>query len=96
MQAASQIGTQPAWRQAVEECIKAEDFDSPDRPILTALGLQRYLAVGDDWVEKNTLAKRIPGAFKVGKGWRYEKAAIDLQRLTTGQVLRTPKARRAA
>lgn len=92
----AQAAAEPAWRQAVNEWIDAEDFDSPSRPILTGRGLELYLAVGPDWVEKNTLAKRIPGAFKVGKGWRYEKAAIDLHRLTTGKVLKDPKPRSAA
>lgn len=68
-----------------------DDPDSPDRPTLTALGLQRWLNVGEDWVEKNTQAGRIPGQFKTGRAWKYERAAIELQKLTTGQVLKAPR-----
>lgn len=65
-----------------------DDPDSPDRPNLTALGLRRWLNVGEKWVENHTLARRIPGQRKVGKYWRYEKAAIELQILATGQALK--------
>jgi len=62
------------------------DFDSPDRPILTPIGLQRFLAVEEAWVEKNTQARLIPGQFKAGRYWRYRRADIEKQMLS-GQVL---------
>lgn len=54
---------------------------------LTPAQLQDWLQVGEKWVEKNTQARRIPGQFKAGKYWRYERAAIEKHRLATGDVL---------
>lgn len=65
-----------------------DDPDSPDRPNLTALGLRRWLNVGEKWVDMHTHDGRIPGMRKVGRYWRYEKAAIELQILKTGQALK--------
>lgn len=39
------------------------------------------------WVEKNALARRIPGQFKAGRYRRYRKDAILRQILKTGRVL---------
>lgn len=65
--------------------------ETPD--ILTPTGLVDWLKVGEDWVEKNTQAHRIPGQFKAGKYWRYRKVEIERQILKTGQAL-LPKAPR--
>lgn len=65
-----------------------DDPDSPDRPNLTALGLMRWLNVGEKWVSNHTQDRRIPGARKIGRFWRYERAAIELQLLSTGQALK--------
>lgn len=43
------------------------------------------------WLE--THRSRIPGAFRVGRLWRYDRVAIEKQRLTTGQVLLPTKGR---
>ncbi len=60
---------------------------------LTPEQLADWLQVGEKWVEKNTQDRRIPGQFKAGKYWRYNRASIEKQRLTTGSVL-LPKAAR--
>ncbi len=48
--------------------------------------MQRYNVL-EDWIQKNTQAKRIPGQFKVGKSWRYPLAEIQKNILKTGQLL---------
>ncbi len=58
---------------------------APD--ILTPEGLGDWLGVGEKWVEKNTQARLIPGAFKAGKYWRYRRSEIERQILKTGQAL---------
>lgn len=69
-------------------------MDTPKTPdILTPNQLADWLQVGEKWVEKNTQARRIPGQFKAGKYWRYDRAAIEMQRLKTGEAL-LPKAGR--
>lgn len=68
-----------------------DDPDSPDRPYLTDLGLRRWLNVGEEWVTKNTQARRIPGQKKMGRSWRYERAAIELQLAKTGKALLDPE-----
>lgn len=57
------------------------------KEMLTASDLGDWLQVGPKWVEKNTQARRIPGQFKAGRSWRYDRAAIEKQRLATGQIL---------
>lgn len=64
-----------------------DDYDSPDRAILTPNGLRRFLGMSMKWVEVNTQARRLPGQFKSGGAWRYRKAAIELQIMNKGQVL---------
>ncbi len=53
--------------------------------VLTVPQLMEWLQVGKKWVANNVA--RIPGAFKAGRSWRFERAAIEKQRLTTGKVL---------
>jgi hypothetical protein len=66
----------------------------PTNPeILTPDALEDWLGVGEEWVTKNTQARRIPGQFKAGRSWRYRKADIEKQILKTGQAL-LPKAQR--
>lgn len=55
--------------------------------ILTPPQLADWLQVGEKWVEKNTQARRIPGQFKAGKYWRYDRLAIEKHRLATNSVL---------
>jgi hypothetical protein len=64
---------------------------SPQDDVLTGPDLQDWLKVEEDWVEKNTQARRIPGQFKAGKYWRYLRTEILRNILATGQVLRDPK-----
>lgn len=64
-----------------------EPQHTPTDEILTAPELQDWLKVGEDWVEKNTQARKIPGMFKAGRSWRYRKVEIEKQILTTGQAL---------
>lgn len=64
-----------------------EGFALGDRDILTPPQLVDWLEVGEDWVEKNTQARRIPGQFKAGRYWRYRRADIEKQILATGQAL---------
>lgn len=63
------------------------------RDILTPDQLADWLQVGPQWVLKNTLARRLPGQFKAGRSWRYDRAAIEKHRLTYGDVL-LPKRKR--
>lgn len=69
----------------------SSDLDSPDRPNLTRRGLERFLNVGQRWVERNTAARRIPGQHRCGREWRYKRADIEKAQLS-GQVL-LPKAK---
>lgn len=71
-----------------------EPQQTPSTPdILTPVALVDWLGVGEDWVEKNTQARRIPGQFKAGRYWRYRRSEIEKQILKTGQAL-LPKAKR--
>lgn len=65
----------------------------PTQEILTPEQLADWLQVGPQWVLKNTLARRIPGQFKAGRSWRYDRPAIERHRLATGEVL-LPKGKR--
>jgi hypothetical protein len=63
--------------------------------ILTPKTLRAWLDVGEDWVEKNTQKRLIPGMFKAGKYWRYRKVDIEKNILKTGQALLKTPARKA-
>ncbi len=66
--------------------ILPDDPDSPDLPNLTRRGLERFLNVGQRWVERNTAARRIPGQHRCGRVWRYKRADVEKAQLS-GQVL---------
>ena len=60
---------------------------------LTARELMDWLRVGKKWVNQYTAARRIPGAFKTGRSWKYPRHAIELQKIRTGEVLLPAKAK---
>lgn len=61
--------------------------EAPADEVLTPKMLMDWLHVEEDWVEKNTQKRLIPGMFKAGKYWRFRKVDIELNIMKTGQVL---------
>ena len=63
------------------------NLDSTNQPeILTPKELAIFLKRSVQWVQKQAMARLLPGQFKVGRFTRFLKADIEKQ-LLTGQVL---------
>lgn len=63
-------------------------MDQTTDDVFTGPELSAYLKMGDRWEERHR--GRIPGAFRVGREWRYDRIAIEKAKLA-GQILMEKK-----
>jgi len=70
-----------------------EPQTNPTEEVLTDEELAAWQKVGLEMIVKATQARRIPGAYKAGRSWRYRRADIERQILKTGQMLLPRKTR---
>jgi len=70
-----------------------ETMTVPNREILTAPELADWLQVSKKCIETRTQARQVPGQFKVGRVWRYDRTAIQVHMLKTGNTFLTGRAR---
>ena len=66
--------------------------DVPEEEVLTAPEVDAWLRMPKRWTERQTQARRMPGAFRTGRFWRYDRREIEKRRLT-GQILLPKRAR---
>lgn len=59
---------------------------TPESEFFTPDELASYLKVSKKFIEKHLSTRRIPGAVKIGRVWRFRRADIQ-KRLLSGSLL---------
>lgn len=71
-------------------------METADPEFYTPEELATLGKVGDRWVEKQILKRRLPGMTKWGRYWRFRKSEVDRQLLTGSLLLPDPKVKTRA